>query len=126
MFGDMASKQWVANNQDRLKAYRRAYYSRNSESERARISARAAAIVEWFADLKAALKCARCQESHPACLEFHHRDPDAKEGGIAKMVQDGYCREAILTEIAKCDVLCSNCHRKLHYEIRYASDVTEA
>ncbi len=28
-------------------------------------------------------------------------------------------KERILKEIAKCDVLCRNCHAKLHWEIRF-------
>jgi hypothetical protein len=54
-----------------------------------------------------------CGESDPVCLDFHHRDPSIKSFEIARGVK---CRslEAVQAEIAKCDVVCANCHRKRH------------
>jgi hypothetical protein len=46
-----------------------------------------------------------------ATLEFHHRDATTKEFGVANF---GGSLERLLTEIAKCDLLCANCHRKRH------------
>ena len=58
--------------------------------------------------------CIRCGETHPACLDFHHRDgKTTKEGNIAEIRRFSYAR--IYAEIAKCDVLCANCHRKHHW-----------
>jgi hypothetical protein len=31
------------------------------------------------------------------------------------MVSTGASRDRLMHEIAKCDVLCSNCHMELHY-----------
>lgn len=56
--------------------------------------------------------CVRCSESDPVILEFHHSNRADKEEGIAKMIRDGYSWKTILKEIAKCEVLCCNCHRK--------------
>lgn len=56
--------------------------------------------------------CSRCPESHPACLDFHHRDPETKSFALSRGHE--HSRAAILAEIAKCDVLCANCHRKEH------------
>ena len=39
-----------------------------------------------------------------------------KENGISKMVADGYSIEKILKELKKCEVLCANCHRKVHFK----------
>jgi len=60
------------------------------------------------------VKCSRCSETHVACLEFHHLDPNEKEFVIAKACQKSL--KTIQAEIAKCIVICSNCHRKLHYK----------
>jgi hypothetical protein len=74
----------------------------------------------WFTELKSQLVCARCGENHPACLVFHHVDPTKKELTIAFAVQRGYGRERILAEIAKCEILCANCHAKHHARERAA------
>ena len=73
---------------------------------------------EWWKKFKRNLKCSRCDESHPACLDFHHLIPNDKgKIGISNMV-GSYKREKILSEISKCIVLCSNCHKKEHYRLR--------
>lgn len=55
--------------------------------------------------------CIYCGETELMCLDFHHRDPEQKEFGISRGVLRG---KDLLKEIAKCDVVCANCHRKLH------------
>lgn len=66
--------------------------------------------------MKAILECAYCGENHPATLHFHHRDPEKKDFSLAEAVNYGYSIERIKREIAKCIVLCANCHAKEHYE----------
>ena len=58
--------------------------------------------------------CHVCGESDPACLDFHHIDPETKIETVASLVYGQCSQESILEEIRKCVVLCSNCHRKLH------------
>jgi hypothetical protein len=50
-----------------------------------------------------------------AALEFHHRDPTAKRFSLS--ASNIYSRpwEVVLGEAAKCDLLCANCHRIMHY-----------
>ena len=60
-------------------------------------------------------KCSKCPKNHPACLHFHHRDPAIKVMKIQQAVTNKMPRDKLLEEIAKCDVLCANCHAKLHY-----------
>lgn len=63
--------------------------------------------------------CKICNEKHPATLDFHHRDPSVKESTICQLAFGRKFSIARLkNEIRKCIVLCSNCHRKLHYEER--------
>lgn len=68
----------------------------------------------WFIDYKFTLKCEKCGFSHPAALDFHHRDPKTKlfDISLTKITQSN--QEKIFAEIAKCDVLCANCHRIEH------------
>lgn len=47
-------------------------------------------------------------------LEFHHLDPNEKDFEIS---QSRYKNEdEIKAELAKCILLCSNCHRETHYD----------
>lgn len=73
---------------------------------------------EWVRQFKD--KCKNCGETHPACLDFHHIGN--KEAGIASMIHTTNITDAlkkkIIAEIKKCEVLCSNCHRKVHWEER--------
>lgn len=64
--------------------------------------------------------CAECGETHPACLDFHHRDKRQKTVGVGVLVGSTTNMQRILDEIAKCDVLCSNCHRKHHWKHKTA------
>ena len=49
-----------------------------------------------------------------AALEFHHRNPEEKSFGIGTPLSKTW--EAIRTELDKCDLLCSNCHREVEFQ----------
>jgi hypothetical protein len=90
------------------------WYYKNRQQEIDKKDQRRAELRSWLHDYKLEqCTCLRCGEGDPACLDFHHTGE--KEMGIAEMVVYGYGREAILEEIARCEVLCANCHRKEHY-----------
>jgi transposase len=58
-------------------------------------------------------KCQICgYDRCVAALEFHHRDPEAKEFGLARR---GITRaiEKVRAEAAKCVLLCATCHAEL-------------
>lgn len=71
--------------------------------------------IKWYILFKQTLKCSNCPENHPACLEFHHKNPKEKSFNISSMI-GRLSKKKILEEVKKCIVLCSNCHRKLHYK----------
>lgn len=54
--------------------------------------------------------CIDCGEPDPIVLDFDHRRD--KRDGICNMVRNGYSWNTISKEISKCDVRCSNCHRR--------------
>lgn len=103
-------------NLEKIRASRRKWYKANKEKAKEAVFKRRAEIKTWYEDLKSSLACEHCGEDHPATLEFHHDDPSEKDIEIAKAVADGWSLVKIEKEISKCTVLCSNCHRKLHYE----------
>ena len=51
-----------------------------------------------------------CGETRFPTLQFDHLDPTQKSYSISNMVGKGLSPEAIALEIAKCQVLCANCH----------------
>jgi hypothetical protein len=75
----------------------------------------------WFLTIKQGLSCVRCGENHPACIDFHHRDAETKLFEIGHAVRSQMSKAKILAEIEKCDALCANCHRKVHWEEKYGS-----
>jgi hypothetical protein len=69
----------------------------------------------WFDAIKNSLKCSRCTESRAVCLDFHHINPSEKEHSMSFLARSGsFSKETVLREIAKCMVLCANCHRIEH------------
>lgn len=112
----MSTKAWKEANREKVLQYRRDWYQRNKKTELEDNYQRRRDRVEWYKELKSTLKCKNCFESDPVCLDFHHRDKSEKEFSISMVIRRGFSKEKILAEIAKCDVLCSNCHRKAHRE----------
>lgn len=56
--------------------------------------------------------CADCKNSFdPICMDFDHLDGKDKEYNVSRMVSETHSLTNILNEIAKCEVVCSNCHR---------------
>lgn len=63
----------------------------------------------WIDEIKMQHGCNSCgYKKHPAALHFHHRYPSEKKFGLAQGWMHG--RQKVLEEMAKCDVLCANCH----------------
>ena len=63
-------------------------------------------------------QCERCgYNKFLGALEFHHKDPSKKDFGISS---EGITRSwaKVKTELDKCVMLCSNCHKEVHEEIR--------
>jgi hypothetical protein len=101
------------NRADQQRAWREWYY-RNRSDVVARTAKRRKRRRAEIADYKAQLKCKRCGEDDPACLDLHHRDARSKDITVANAIKHGWSDAKLKAEIEKCDVLCSNCHRKLH------------
>jgi len=62
--------------------------------------------------------CMDCGETHPAVLQLHHREGepyDKRYRSARAMVTHCRPQDAVIKELAKCDVLCANCHLKRHY-----------
>ena len=53
--------------------------------------------------------CLDCGEKNHIVLDFDHLTN--KKYNISRMIHDGFSWAAIKKEIAKCEVVCANCHR---------------
>ena len=94
-------------------AYRKGYYAANKQKyiDRAAVRSRALYLerTKWLIDYFKTHPCLDCGESDPVVLEFGHlRD---KEFDIAQSLHYRSWQK-ILDEIAKCEVVCRNCHRR--------------
>lgn len=95
------------------KVRNRAYYvatperntQRRASTERGRNRAR---ILVW--KYLEEHPCVDCGFDNPVALEFDHVRGNKHEA-ISLMVTKGRTAEALLAEIAKCEVRCANCHR---------------
>jgi hypothetical protein len=96
--------------------YFKQYYQDNATSMIEHARKRQGQTRDFVEQLKVGLSCKRCGIDDWRVLDFHYPDRQTKEFSIAKATRRGYNRERILQEIAKCEVLCANCHRILHWE----------
>lgn len=98
-------KSWRNKNAELIKAKRKEYVP---VQRAARINAKTQLIE---------MSGGRCQVcSYSKCfdaLEFHHRDPSQKSFEISHRNVQGI-NDIVLAEVAKCILLCSNCHREFH------------
>jgi hypothetical protein len=99
-----------------LKEYMNSHYKSNKDSYKDYVKKRKKELKNWYNEYKSNLKCEKCGENHPAVLDFHHINSNEKDFSIGTAMGVGNSIETILKEISKCMILCSNCHRKLHYE----------
>lgn len=65
-------------------------------------------------------KCNKCgYDRCVAALDLHHRDPNKKNFTFShiKMTSFEKNKDIICNELDKCDLLCANCHREIHFII---------
>lgn len=107
---------------DEIALTRREYYEKTGRTRYHNIKA-AYRIIDirrrlerriWFDDIKKKHFCSRCGEGDYRCLQFHHIN-GRKTDTVSKLVGMALSKDTILAEIAKCIVVCANCHSKIHY-----------
>jgi uncharacterized protein YktB (UPF0637 family) len=63
--------------------------------------------------IKEASGCVDCGITNHIMLDFDHLKD--KKYNISRMIHDGFSWAAIKKEVAKCEVVCANCHRVRTY-----------
>jgi hypothetical protein len=70
-------------------------------------------------EIKASVSCVDCGQRFPAiCMDFDHQfGPKVEE--VSRLLSNGRAWDVLAEEIAKCEIVCANCHRirsdKAHY-----------
>jgi hypothetical protein len=67
---------------------------------------------QWIAEYLFGHPCVDCGEADQDVLDLDHVRGE-KAFGIATAVRRGYSLEALIAEVAKCEVRCANCHRRI-------------
>lgn len=97
--------------------YHKVYYLNNKDTYIAKAKSNNPIYYQqkrkWINDYKTSAGCKYCNEKRAACLDFHHTDKN-KEFEISKFKWFSY--KKLESEMRKCIVICSNCHRLLHYD----------
>jgi hypothetical protein len=76
-------------------------------------------LIEWHIALKQSLPCVDCgRHFHHAAKTWDHLPGQEKLTEVSQLVRVG--RKAVLAEIAKCELVCANCHALRSYERRGA------
>lgn len=96
---------------DQLAAQRK-HYQDNKESYASRRDKRRAALREIISSHKKSFPCLDCGERDPVVLDFDHRVGATKDFDIGNAPALGIGKYRLIAEIAKCDIRCSNCHRR--------------
>jgi len=94
------------------------YYIKNKAEIIAKQKTNRIVFNKWWSEYKKTLKCVQCGFDHPAALDFHH-PPGTKEYPMNVLVRRRN-KTLLQAEIAKCVVLCSNCHRIHHHNLLQA------
>ncbi len=67
---------------------------------------------KWVRKLKEETPCADCDKKYPYyVMDFDHLDPSTKYMCVGRLIRT-YSEKLLRTEIAKCELVCSNCHRE--------------
>jgi hypothetical protein len=91
----------------------KSWYNRNKTKVLERTKIDGKAIQQKVREYKEAQGCRFCNEGYYKCLQFHHIDPSQKDFVLSSARQKGSWTQ-VLSEIAKCIVVCGNCHVKIH------------
>lgn len=102
---------------EKQKAAQRRHTERNREKRRLSQQAKRREMREWITSLKRDISCKDCAGVfHPAAMHFDHLPGYVKVAGIREMVNRFPNRALIEAEMAKCELVCANCHAVRTYE----------
>jgi len=95
--------------------YASEHYRKNKSKYKENLRRRQKIAHDFINDIKSKNPCKDCGKKYPFyIMEFDHRNPNTKRDAVSKLRR--HCsHKTISKEIAKCDLLCSNCHQARTY-----------
>ncbi len=107
--------------------YNKGWYQKHRDRLLAKRKQHDGELKEWIKRYKNSISCMICGESHPACLQFHHRDRADKSFNIGSAIgRRRYISfKKLQEEVSKCDILCGNCHAKFHWQEKQMKECEE-
>lgn len=95
---------------EKQKAAQRAYYDRNKNKVLQVARDRRSFVRKYIEEYKEGKPCMDCGIAYPYwILQFDHRPGEVKLGNVTDLAIMRSL-EIVKTEIAKCDLVCANCH----------------
>lgn len=102
--------------------YHKAHYQKYKEYYKAKAKRQDAETVQRLkkiAEDHKSVPCADCKKCYPHwVMDFDHLDGSQKLDNVSALVNGAVSERKLLEEIAKCEVVCSNCHRDRTYKRR--------
>ena len=112
------SRKYYRANKEKALAYAKKYRLEHIEKIRGYYKKWCAPFVEALRALKAETGCVVCGEKDPLVLDYHHLNPTEKSFTVSRVaIKEGFT-PCVLAEIAKCEILCANDHRRKHSRCR--------
>jgi len=100
---------------DKNSEYFRKWYSENKEAQQQRVKDRKIRIRDEVRQYKESNACMDCKVFYKHyIMDFDHRDRSTKISNVAELANSGSIKK-VWDEIAKCDLVCANCHRERTY-----------
>lgn len=108
-------KERRATNPEEVRKKKRDYYHSNREEIRDRAKEKYAATKRKAVAYLGGI-CQQCglEDECINVYEFHHKNPAEKDFEISTKTRRLTLSAAVKKELDKCELLCSNCHRKKH------------
>jgi hypothetical protein len=110
--------RWYAENKEYARAKEKEYHRKNPEVRlraQAKYKAKKCQVRDWLIKTYDGIPCMDCDGVFAWCsMDFDHRPGEVKEFGIGWISNLKATPERVAQtekEIAKCDLVCSNCHR---------------
>lgn len=106
----------LINDPVKLKEHRALWHQRNKERRLAAIKVRRSKKRQYVHDLKENVACLDCGIEYPPHIyDFDHLPQFEKSFPLSSTGMRDKSLDQIIAEVAKCELVCANCHRHRTY-----------